>query len=159
MSETTADAVYRILGHPVFLSAFFSWFIAQFLKSIIEIIKRKSRSMKVIIKTTFWTTGGMPSSHSSVAAAIATSIGFTEGVNSSLFAAVLFYGVLTVRDALGVRRSAGTQAQTLNKLGKEMQEKYGIQFKPVKEINGHTPSEVTVGMLLGFFIAVAFCTL
>jgi len=31
--------------------------------------------------------------------------------------------------------------------------------KPVKEIHGHTGPEVIVGALIGFFIAVAFCSL
>jgi hypothetical protein len=35
----------------------------------------------------------------------------------------------------------------------------GIRFRAVREINGHTPSEVTVGVLLGFFIATGFSLL
>ena len=101
----------------------------------------------------------MPSSHSSVVAALATSIGFIEGVRSSLFMAMIFYGLLTVRDALGVRRAAGSQAKILNQLGRDIKKKLDLSFRPVKEIHGHTFSEVIVGILLGFFIAVAFCNL
>ena len=159
MSAANPDSVYRIINHPIFLSAFFSWFVAQTIKSLIELFKERKRSTRRMFRTMFWTTGGMPSSHSSVVASLATAVGFIEGVRSSLFIALLFYGLLTVRDALGVRRAAGSQARTMNQLGKEIQEKLGINFKPVKEIHGHTFSEVSVGILLGFFIAVAFCNL
>ncbi|MEW5817964.1 MAG: divergent PAP2 family protein [Spirochaetota bacterium] len=154
-----ADRFYSVLYHPVFLSAFFSWFIAQLIKSIIEIFKKRSRSSKDILKTLLWTTGGMPSSHSALVTALATSIGFEEGITSPLFIVTLFYGLLTVRDALGVRRAAGSQAKIINQLTRELNQRFGIDFRPVKEIHGHTMAEVSVGILLGFFIALAFNSL
>jgi acid phosphatase family membrane protein YuiD len=44
-------------------------------------------------------------------------------------------------------------------LGREVSEKLGIDFHPVKEIQGHDPLEVVVGALLGIFIAAAFAWL
>jgi hypothetical protein len=35
----------------------------------------------------------------------------------------------------------------------------GIEYHPVKEIQGHAPLEVLVGSLLGIFIATAFALL
>jgi len=159
MAATNVDSIYKIINHPVFLSAFFSWFVAQTIKSIIELFKTRNRSTRRVFRTMFWATGGMPSSHSSIVAALATAVGFIEGVRSPLFITLLFYGLLTVRDALGVRRATGMQARVMNQLGKEIQDKLGINFKPVKEIHGHTFAEVSVGILLGFFIAVAFSSL
>jgi len=101
----------------------------------------------------------MPSSHSSVVTALATSVGFEEGIDSALFIVLLFYGLLTIRDALGVRRAAGSQAKLINQMGKELSNRFGITVKSVKEIHGHTTSEVSVGILIGFFISVAFCNL
>jgi len=71
----------------------------------------------------------------------------------------LFYGILIIRDALGVRRSAGVQARALNSLSKELHDRLGTEFQPVKVISGHTPAEVAVGAGLGFFIALAFSVL
>lgn len=159
MAATNVDSVYNVLNHPIFLSAFFSWFIAQTIKAIIELFKTRKRSTRRVFRTMFWSTGGMPSSHSSIVASLVTSVGFIDGIRSSLFIALLFYGLLTVRDALGVRRAAGIQARVMNQLGKDIQDKLEIHFKPVKEIHGHTFAEVSVGILLGFFIAVAFCNL
>ena len=106
-----------------------------------------------------WRTGGMPSSHSAVVAALATAVGFTEGAESPLFISLLFYGLLVVRDALGVRRAAGMQARLLNSIGRFLEKDRDFDFRPVKEIHGHRLSEVTVGVILGFFIAAGYCNL
>ena len=133
--------------------------MAQFVKSAVELFKPRSRASREMLFTLLWRTGGMPSSHSSAVTALTTSLGFVEGVNSPIFISMFFFSLLVVRDALGVRRAAGLQARALNHLGFELQKRYDIPFHPVKEVHGHTPAEVSVGILLGFFIAVAFCTL
>ncbi len=159
MVSAHAVDVVRFLANPVFLSALSSWFIAQILKSFIMFFRNRPRTAKEILVNIFWTTGGMPSSHSAVVAALATSAGFVEGPGSTLFFVTLFYALLTFRDALGVRRSAGAQAKVLNQLIRDLSSRFTLRARPVKEIHGHTMSEVFVGALLGFFIATGFCTL
>jgi acid phosphatase family membrane protein YuiD len=159
LSQRAVEILARVLASPVFLSALSSWFIAQILKSCIMLFRNRPQTAKEILLNIFWTTGGMPSSHSAVVAALATSAGFTEGPDSTLFFVTLFYAVLTFRDALGVRRSAGAQAKVLNQLIRDLSIHFSVRSKPVKEIHGHTMAEVFVGALLGFFIAVAYCTL
>jgi hypothetical protein len=156
MSAGSASPLYV---NPVFLSALFSWILAQLMKAVVELFKNRTHSAREILITFLWATGGMPSSHSALVSGLATAIGFTQGLGSPLFAAMLFYGGLTVRDALGVRRAAGLQARALNRMGRELSKRYGISYEPVKEIHGHTMPEVSVGILLGFFIATAFCRL
>lgn len=157
--QKAVDVVSRILSSPVFLSALSSWFIAQIMKSCIALFRNRPQTAKEILLNIFWTTGGMPSSHSAVVTALATSAGFVEGADSTLFFVTLFYAVLTFRDALGVRRAAGHQAKALNHIIRHLSRTSQLRLKKVKEINGHSPSEVFVGGLLGFFIAVAFCNL
>jgi hypothetical protein len=159
MDRVGGAELYDFLTSPVFLSAAFSWFIAQLLKAVIEAIKQRHTSSRNFALTLFWKTGGMPSSHAALVTAIATAIGFQYGLATPLFTLSLFYGILIIRDALGVRRSAGTQARALNKLGAELRYRFGVSFSSIKEVNGHTPSEVSVGVLLGFFIATAFSIL
>jgi acid phosphatase family membrane protein YuiD len=67
--------------------------------------------------------------------------------------------MVVMRDAMGVRRATGLQARSLNQLGREVSEKLGVDFHPVKEIQGHHPLEVIIGSLLGIFIAAAFAWL
>ena len=159
MESQAVSVLYGFVSGPVFLSALFSWFIAQLLKTIIDIARHRSRTSSDVVSTMFWKTGGMPSSHSALVTSLATSIGFAEGVATPLFTLSLFYGILIIRDALGVRRSSGVQAQALNTLSRELHEKLGTGFRPVKEVSGHTPAEVAVGAGLGFFIALAFSLL
>ena len=101
----------------------------------------------------FWRTGGMPSSHAAVVSSLCTSIAF-EGIASNLFVFSFWFAMVVLRDAMGVRRSAGLLAKTLNNLGKQAAEKTGLEFRSVKEIQGHTPLEVIVGVSLGIFIAI-----
>ena len=148
-----------LLRNPIFLSAIFSLLVAQFVKAVINIFRARSQSFHDVIVTFLWRTGGMPSSHSALAVSIATAIGFTQGTNSGVFILALFFALVVIRDAMGVRRSSGQQARTLNLLGRELRARIGINFHAVKEVHGHSAIEVLVGGLLGFFIALGFCTL
>jgi acid phosphatase family membrane protein YuiD len=157
MYRILANNLYMLLNSPVFLSGFFAWFFAQLTKTIVEVSRGRSSSSLDILASLVWKTGGMPSSHSALATALATALGFTEGLDSPVFVFAMFYGILTIRDAMGVRRAAGNQAQALNQLAEELRERGQTKFKPVKEVHGHTPAEVFIGSLFGFFIALAFC--
>ncbi|MCE5256926.1 MAG: divergent PAP2 family protein [Spirochaetaceae bacterium] len=145
-----------LFRNPIFLSGFTSLVGAQFIKTIITLIRSRKSVDKDALFVFFWRTGGMPSSHSATAVSISAAIAFTDGFND-LFILSLFVTLITIRDALGVRRSAGLQARALNRLGSDLSERQIITYEPVKEIHGHTLAEVMVGSLLGFGIALAFC--
>lgn len=159
MSGINIEDLPKLFSHPVFLSGVFAWFSAQFIKAVIEAVRFRNRRKRGLLVTLIWTTGGMPSSHSSVVASLTTSMAFTVGIADPLFMLTLFFAILTVRDALGVRRSTGVQARVLNQLMADLNERHGTTYKPVKEVHGHKGPEVMVGILLGFFLAVAFCSL
>ncbi|HRY73440.1 MAG TPA: divergent PAP2 family protein [Spirochaetia bacterium] len=159
MNGATRPGGVELFHNPVFLSAIFSLLTAQFIKVIINLFRYRSNSFREVLLTFLWKTGGMPSSHSSLTVSLATAIGLTEGLDSAVFILSLFFALVVVRDAMGVRRSAGLQARVLNQLGKELSGRFGLAFHPVKEVQGHSPPQVLVGGLLGFFIAFAFCTL
>lgn len=141
--------------NPVFISALLSWFGAQFIKTILNgLYKRKLHGAADIVASLIWRTGGMPSSHSALVTALAVSIGILEGINSTMFALALFFAIVVVRDALGVRLSTGRQAQALNRLGRSLEKTTEVDFVPVKEVHGHTPPEVLVGVILGGSVAL-----
>lgn len=71
----------------------------------------------------------------------------------------LFFFLVTIRDAVGVRRSNGIQAKKLNEIGKKLDENKILEYSPIKEVNGHSPMEVIIGIVLGFFIGIAFSVL
>ena len=96
----------------------------------------------------------MPSSHAAVVCSLCTSVGFVEGLASNLFIFSFWFSLVVLRDAMGVRRSAGLVAAALNHLGKQTAEKTEVDFNPVKEIQGHSPIEVIVGCILGVSISL-----
>lgn len=159
MSVAAGPEGTELFSNPVFLSAIFSLLVAQFIKSIVNIFRSRARSFREVLLTFFWKTGGMPSSHSSLVVALTTAIGIRDGLNTSAFILAFFLSLIVIRDAVGVRRSAGLQARALNQLGRELNSRLDIAYRPLKEVHGHSPAEVLVGGLLGFFIALAFCTL
>jgi acid phosphatase family membrane protein YuiD len=158
MSVRTAS-VRGFIENPIVLSAMTSWFLAQAIKSAIMLLRTKRRSVKEIVQTIVWRTGGMPSSHAAMVSAMTASIAVKEGIQSNLFALSAFMALIIMRDAMGVRRSSGIQAKSLNSLGKSMEERMGVEYHAVKEVQGHTPLEVVIGALLGIFIAAAYAFL
>jgi acid phosphatase family membrane protein YuiD len=159
VQSPAARYLYTMISNRVFLSAFFSWFLAQLIKMLVDQMRGRSRGSRDMVATLLWKTGGMPSSHSSLVTGLATAVAVVYGVQSPVFNISFFYGILIIRDAMGVRRSAGVQAQTLNALGRDLAQRTDIIFSPVKEVSGHTPAEVFVGVLLGFFTGLAFSLL
>jgi len=149
-------AIKSLFENIIFLSTITSLCIAQIFKMVFYLITSKTKNTKEAVETMIWRTGGMPSSHSAIVCALATSTGIKEGIASNFFIFSLVFAMVVLRDSMGVRRAAGMQAKALNNLGKQIMEKSGIVFNPVKEIQGHTPLEMIVGALLGIFISVIF---
>lgn len=149
-----------LLTSPVFLACVFSWLCAQFVKTVIKLFSGSVHSLAELFELLFWRTGGMPSSHSAITACICTIVGYRSGIDSDIFILAIVFYLVTIRDAVGVRRANGMQARRLNEIGEILKEK-GLydEFTKLKEVNGHSPMEAFVGSLLGLFIGIAFCVL
>ena len=151
------EQLHLFFSQPAFLACLFSWLSAQLVKTLIKLFSGKVHSLKELFELLLWRTGSMPSSHSALVATLCTTIGFRSGVNSDVFILSLGFYFFTIRDAVGVRRANGLQATMLNKIGRLLAAKNIIEeVKPIKEVQGHTPAEVIIGSLLGFFIGLAF---
>lgn len=151
------EQLHLFFSQPAFLACLFSWLSAQLVKTLIKLFSGKVHSLKELFELLLWRTGSMPSSHSALVATLCTTIGFRSGVNSDVFILSLGFYLITIRDAVGVRRANGLQAAMLNKIGRLLAAKNIIEeVKPIKEVQGHTPAEVIIGSLLGFFIGLAF---
>ncbi|MCH5290950.1 MAG: divergent PAP2 family protein [Treponema sp.] len=154
--EHVQRQLQQLLTNPVLLACIFSWFSAQLVKTLIKLFSGKVHGIAELFELLLWRTGSMPSSHSALVSSLCTTVGFHSGFDSDVFILSLGFFLVTVRDAVGVRRANGLQARLLNKLGRSLAEKELVEFTPVKEVQGHTPMEVVVGCLLGFFIGFAF---
>ena len=96
----------------------------------------------------------MPSSHSASVAALSTAVGLQEGYGSALFAVTLYFSLIVMYDAAGLRRAAGKQAAVLNRLIERHFQHPQDDTQRLMELLGHTPFEVLVGGLLGVLSAL-----
>jgi acid phosphatase family membrane protein YuiD len=98
--------------------------------------------------------GGMPSAHSASVAALSTGVALEQGFASPLFGVTAFYSLMTMYDAAGIRRSAGRQAEVLNRIVDDVQVTGKFREERLLELLGHTPFEVFVGAALGIVFAL-----
>jgi acid phosphatase family membrane protein YuiD len=136
--------------HPGFWAALFGWMVAQFAKMINCFIGSHRLDFSYMVST-----GGMPSAHSSMATALATSLGLCEGFDSPIFALGAAFAVVVMFDAQSVRKAAGEQAKVLNSIVDELLREHHLSETKLKELLGHTRLEVFMGMLTGIVTAMA----
>ena len=141
----------ELLGNQVLISAVLGWTVAQFLKTVIDMVLNRSFNPERIFGS-----GGMPSSHSATVCALTTASGMKYGVGSFEFAVSFVLAMIVMYDAMGVRREKGKQAKLLTSVWLEKILNLDGVFlqEKLKEYVGHTPLQVAAGAILGILIAV-----
>jgi len=157
VSRYILKIINDLLSNQIFICTGISWFVAQGLKIIILIIKKnhKLKAKDFIIKAVFGT-GAMPSSHSATVTTATVSAGIVNGFDSSIFAIMSLVMLIVIRDATGVRLSAGKQVEVLNELIARENATSEDSIKKLKAVNGHTPLECFVGILIGLVVSLGF---
>eukprot|EP00899_Mesostigma_viride_P020609 jgi/Mesvir1/2854/Mv13941-RA.1 len=145
-------ACMEISRNQAFVCAFYAWLIAQVLKVFTTAYKEGRLDFRVLVSS-----GGMPSSHSSLCMAITSCVAITQGLSSTLFAVCFAFSLIVMYDAAGVRLHAGKQAQVLNVIIAELLQFHPIKETQLKELLGHTPSQVFAGAFIGVLTAVLGC--
>jgi acid phosphatase family membrane protein YuiD len=139
----------NILHNQVLVIALLACVMAQVLKVPIELVKNRKFNLRYLV-----TTGGMPSSHSAFVGALAAGVGQTVGWESPEFAIAVIFAIIVMYDAAGVRQAAGKQARILNQIIDEFfTEDHQFNEARLKELLGHTPFQVIVGLGLGVAIS------
>ncbi len=141
---------FEIWRSRILLSCVLAWALAQAVKSIIHAAIHKQFSWRAAIAAL----GGMPSSHAAFVTALFTSVYIAEGISTS-FVIALAFGLVTLRDAAGIRLAAGKQAKILN----EMLATTRSDFRPLPDNLGHQPVEVFAGILTGIVTVALIYTL
>lgn len=136
-----------IFSNRVLWISIFACFLAQFIKVF-------TGKEKLIDLPRLFTSGGMPSSHSSFVTSLATLVGIERGFNSTDFAIVTVFALIIMYDATGVRRAVGKQAVILNQIVDDIHHKKHVEHQKLKELVGHTPIEVLFGAILGIIVAL-----
>ncbi|KAI3493405.1 hypothetical protein L1887_41794 [Cichorium endivia] len=144
--------VATLAANPTFVSGFFAWLMAQSLKVLLHFCFEKKLDLRIMCSS-----GGMPSSHSALCTALTTSVAICHGVADSLFPVCLGFSLIVMYDAIGVRRHAGMQAEVLNLIVEDLFQGHPISKRKLKELLGHTPSQVFAGAVLGILVACICC--
>lgn len=139
----------ELFSNQALIAGLIAWFLGQFLKVPIEYLLRQKISWGL-----WFSSGGMPSSHSSLMTATTLSIGLNYGFDEPAFAIAVAISMIVLYDATGVRRQAGLHAQKINQIFEEVLHGKPIDQKKLKEVLGHTPKQVVGGTLLGIAVAV-----
>jgi acid phosphatase family membrane protein YuiD len=134
---------------PIFWAGVLGWMVASLLKILVNWHRTRRVDFRYLTSL-----GGMPSAHSAMVSALATSVGLSEGFGSTIFVVTLFFALVIMFDASTVRRAAGLQARLLNQVVEVMLKEHHLPTQKLKEILGHTRMEVFAGMLVGVAIGV-----
>ena len=144
----------------ILLIAILSWCLSQVIKTLINLFKNGKFDFERLFGA-----GGWPSAHSSMVCSASVAVGRTEGFNSTIFAVVAIFSLITMYDAMGVRREASRHAKAINKINRYLSDmKNPASFEDIataanksiqalKEYVGHTPFEVVSGAVIGIIFA------
>uniref|UniRef100_A0A804UGT0 Acid phosphatase/vanadium-dependent haloperoxidase-related protein n=1 Tax=Zea mays TaxID=4577 RepID=A0A804UGT0_MAIZE len=161
LMSTTAAAVTKarespyllaLAANPTFVSGLLAWAAAQAAKALLTSVVERRWDLRMLFSS-----GGMPSSHTALCTALTASVALCHGVSDALFPVCLGFTLIVMYDATGVRRHAGMQAEVLNKIVEDLFEGHPISERKLKELLGHTPSQVFAGAILGILVAWYCC--
>ena len=142
--------LYEIITNKVLIIPICSWAIAQLLKVIFVLIQKRQLDLHYLVIS-----GGMPSAHSALVSALATSVALIQGLGSVAFGISAILALVVMYDAAGVRQSVGKQSVVLNRIIRELKFRRPIieLGRDLKELVGHTQFQVIIGGLLGIVVA------
>ncbi len=141
--------VRLLLDHEVFLIPAFAWLVAQLIKVFLSWVHDNRVNWSLILAM-----GGMPSAHTTLVCALATTIGIVEGMGATTFAIALCLAAIVIYDAAGVRQTVSTQSVIINRILDELLKGNPTFEHRLRELIGHTKIEVLSGAILG--IGVSF---
>jgi acid phosphatase family membrane protein YuiD len=145
------DWLWDLITNRFFIVSVSSWFVAQFLKTVIYALENKKWDWSRLFGD-----GGMPSGHSATVSSLAMLSALTFGFDSFEFAVTAILAIIVCHDAMGVRLETGKQAMVINKLIEAFEDltKEDIPEEKLKEFVGHTPIQVLAGIAIGVLNAV-----
>ena len=135
-----------LLNNQLLFWSLIACLTAQLMKIVFNLFFKGELRFGIIFET-----GGMPSSHSALITGVASGLGLDQGFGSPAFAIAVCISLIVMYDASGIRRSAGLQANQINKISKEINLE---TTNKLKETLGHSKLEVLVGALIGPLVSI-----
>ncbi len=146
----------EIISNHALLCAVIAWGCSQIMKFFTNWFVEKKFDFRRMISD-----GGMPSAHSATVTSLAVMSGWVAGFDSVAFAVAMILAVVVMRDAVGVRREAGKQAESIKDIAEAINKSFlgkdsEIRTENLKILVGHTPLQVVCGATLGLAVAVVY---
>lgn len=151
-----------ILQNYPLVAAMASIFITQATKIPVAYFLKRPVTIALMFSS-----GGMPSSHSSGVTSLITAIVIDQGWASPLTAIAITFGVLVMFDSMGVRRQSGEHGIIINEMIQDIQllgktfrgadKSLQEELEHEKDLNvrlGHKPVEVFFGAMFGIVISL-----
>lgn len=149
------DYMIGLVTNKVLISAVAAWLIAQGSKILIDIIKGTFTLKRL--------SGGgeMPSAHSATVIGLTMATAIVYGTGGFEFPMALFFAIIVMYDAVGVRLETGKEAKALNRLRRrDLEEhKQPVMEQELEEKMGHTIPEILAGIVVGIVVAILICHL
>ena len=148
--------LYELITNEALVIPVCAWAIAQLVKTSVALLQGKGLDFRYLVSS-----GGMPSAHSAVVTALATTVGMTQGFGSAVFGASVILAMIVMYDAAGVRQAVSQQSVILNRIVRELRLRHQITRleADVRELIGHTPFQVIIGATSGFVLAWLWITI
>jgi len=143
------EILTEIFTNKYFLVPLVTGFLAQIFKFFLYWYINKKPDFRWLFYT-----GGMPSAHSASVMSLSTIVGLNRGFDSTIFGVTLYFSLIVMYDAAGLRRAAGQQARVINKMMEELKISHRIKEERLREFLGHTPVEVLVGAIFGIITGI-----
>jgi acid phosphatase family membrane protein YuiD len=129
------------LEYKYVVTPILAWLVAGTVKFIVNYVRFRKEAVNLIGN------GGFPSTHTTVISSTVFFIGLSEGIAAPIFGLGIAVLMITIFDAMGLRRAVGKQASRINQyMGSEA-------ATLLRERQGHTPVEVLGGLMVGFLLA------
>jgi hypothetical protein len=144
-------ALKKVFTNMYWILPLATGFFVQIVKFFIYSIKEKRVSFPWLFST-----GGMPSAHSAAVSCMSVITGHHFGFDSPIFGITLYFSLVIMYDAAGIRRAAGEHAELLNIIIEEMERNKAAGRQKLKELLGHSPLEVIVGSFIGIMLGIVF---
>lgn len=147
--DSTNDGVSGIFHNGAFVASFLGFLFAQIAKVFTHYYVNQEWDI-----SRCYSSGGMPSSHTSLVMGLTTAIATMYGLSSPFFAISLMFSMIVMYDATGVRLHAGKQASVLNMIITELPPDHPVSSNTaqLKDSLGHTPLQVLMGAIVGVVI-------
>ena len=147
--QGSEEGLGSIFHNGAFVASFIGFLFAQVAKIFTHFYVNQEWD-----RSRCYSSGGMPSSHTSLVMGLTTAIAMLYGMSSPFFAISLMFSLIVMYDATGVRLHAGKQASVLNMIITELPPDHPVSSNTValKDTLGHTPVQVIMGAIVGVVI-------